>query len=214
MNRHSLLALVAVTVASVPPAPLRAQSLDGRSVQFGLMGGLTKPLGDLSPATTHAANAGALVTIGAPESNLRFRLDGQWQQLTGKTNSIELACSSCISATYQRNFRILDATANAVYSVRLSEPVRLYAIGGAGVYNVRGTVLVHQDAVLTGERTAVTRLGFNAGAGLSLRLGHLATFVEARIHNLLGDHAYESDGYSGALPGAFQFVPFSGGIVF
>lgn len=215
MNRFSFIAGAVIMLVSAPFPTLRTQSFEGRQLQFGLMGGFTKPIGDLSPSTTHAGNVGALMTLGAPTSRLRFRLDGQWPQITGKTNSVpQLACPSCSFSTYRRDFRVLDATANAVYSAKLSGAVGLYAIGGAGVYDVRGTVLVHQGSLVASERTAATRLGFNAGAGMSFRVGHLATFIEARVHSLVGSHAYENDGFDGALPGAFQLVPVSVGIIF
>ena len=136
MDRISFLAVVVMAIVSAPAATLHAQSLDGRQVQVGLMGGLTSPAGDLSPAATHAGNAGALVTIGTPLSHLRLRVDGQWQQITGKRFGQSLACIGCTATTRQRNYGILDATANVVYGGTLSGPLSVYAIGGV---NERGT---------------------------------------------------------------------------
>ena len=82
------------------------------------------------------------------------------------------------------------------------------------MYDVRGTDVTHEGALFVTQNSRATRLGFNGGAGLSVRFGHVATFVEARFHQLLGSHTYESDGFEGELPGAFQLVPISVGVVF
>lgn len=214
MNRISFVAAAVITVVAAPAPQLRAQTFSGRPVQVGLMGGFTIPAGDLSSAANHSGNAGALVTIGAPESHLRFRLDAQWQRITGNANYAGLSCPSCVIFSYQRNYRVLDATANAVYGGTVSRSVSLYMIGGVGVYAVRGTSIIRQDDLVVSESSSATRFGFNGGVGMSVRLGHLATFVEARYHQLLGSRAYENDGLNGPVPGAFKLVPISVGIVF
>jgi opacity protein-like surface antigen len=215
MNRISLVAAAVTIAVSAHPTSVRSQSFTGRPIQVGLMGGFTKPAGDLSPVSDHSGNAGVLVTFGAPVSHLRFRLDGQWQQITGKVNGGgQLTCVSCTSTSLQRNYRILDATANAVYGGTLSGPVSLYVIGGVGVYGVRGTTLIHQGDEHTSESVSATRFGFNGGAGASVRVGHVATFIEASFHQLVGSNAYANNGFYGQQAGAFQFVPINVGIVF
>jgi hypothetical protein len=215
MRRISFVMVAATAVLSLSAKSLRAQSLDGRQIQMGLMGGLTSPAGDLSSEATHAGNAGALVTIATPMSHLRFRLDGQWQQMTGKRFGGALACIGCVGYYAQRNYRILDATANAVYGRTLSGPVSVYMIGGVGVYNLRGTTVVHQGTLRVDASSGATRLGLNGGIGASWRLGHVATFIETRFHRLLGSTSYRADGlYNEGLYDSFQFVPISVGVVF
>jgi hypothetical protein len=217
MNRVSFATVTAISIVAIPAASLRAQSLDGRVVQVGLMGGLTSAAGNLSTSTTHAGNAGALVSVGTPASHLRFRLDAQWQQLSGKPfGGAELECPSCVGSTRQRNYRVLDATANAVFKGTLSGPVSVYVIGGVGVYDVRGTTVVQQGDLVTRSNSGATRFGFNGGVGTSVKVGNVATFFEARFHQLVGHISYSSsDGYyDGGPPGVFQFVPISVGVVF
>ena len=179
------------------------------------MGGLTSPAGDVSTAATHAGNAGVLATIRTPVRRLHFRVDGQWQQITGRAYGASLNCVSCTATFFQRNYRIVDATANAVYGGTLSGPVRVYVIGGVGVYDVRGTDITRENDRVVSTNSSVTRFGLNGGVGTSVKVGHIATFFEVRFHQLVGPTSFRSDGYhDGGLPGAFQFVPISAGIVF
>jgi opacity protein-like surface antigen len=216
MNRVSLVAVAAIALVSAPASSLRAQSLDDRVVQVGLMGGLTSAAGNLSTPTTHAGNAGALVTVGAPSSHLRFRLDAQWQQLSGKSYGGALECPGCVGTFRHRNYRVLDATANAVLQGTLAAPVSVYVIGGVGVYGVRGTTVIRQGDLVASGSSSATRFGLNGGVGTSVRVGNIATFFEVRFHQLVGHISYSSsDGYyDGGPPGAFQFVPISVGVVF
>jgi hypothetical protein len=214
--KASSLVVAAALMALPAHAALHAQSLPGKATQVGVMGGFTLPAGDLASSAYHAGNAGALVTFRAPASHLRFRLDGQWQQLTGnlygggpvpETNGYSTA------PFRRRSYRVLDATANAVYSGALARSARAYVIGGLGVYDVRGTTHFQQGTLLVDESSGATRMGLNGGAGVSVGVGHLATFIEARYHRLLGSHAYEKDGVDGGAPGAFQIVSISAGII-
>src|SRR5450432_3356715 len=82
MNRVSFVAALGF-VACASAAPLSAQRIGGTPVQFGVMGGATKPVGDVAAYTQHDWSLGALVSIGSPQSRFNFRADGQWQQLAG-----------------------------------------------------------------------------------------------------------------------------------
>jgi hypothetical protein len=84
-----------------------------------------------------------------------------------------------------------------------------------GVYDLRGTSVTHQGDLVASVASSSTRFGFNGGVGTSVRLGHVATFFEVRFHQLVGRTSFSSDGYhDGGLPGAFQFVPISVGVIF
>ncbi len=216
MKRIAFIVTIAAATFSASAGVLRAQTLDDRQVQFGVMGGLTNPAGDLSTAASHSANAGGLVSIATPVPHLRFRVDGQWQQISGKPfGGAYLACIDCAGDFTERNYRMFNATANAVVSARLGARVNAYGIGGLGVYRLRGTSITHQGTLVVSQSSSETRFGFNGGAGLSAKLGHVDTFFEVRFHQLFGTTSYYSDGYySGGLPGAFQFVPISIGVIF
>ena len=211
MKRFWLISVLTLTAA----IPARAQSIGGSPIQFGVMGGLTKPVGDLSGATNNDWNLGGLLLLGDPESKLRFRLDAQQQQLAGKVSGgSQLMCIGCTGTSYSRDYRVLDATANAVLSGALSRSTRIYLVGGLGVYNARGTNIVVQDALVVHQSSSVTRFGVNSGVGVNFKMGRHAGFVEARYHNVFGNNSFERDGINGDAPGSFQFVPVNVGFIF
>lgn len=210
MIRVSFVAALMLAAAT----PVSAQSIAGTPIQFGVMGGRTKPVGDLSSAANNDWNFGGLVLLGAPESRLRFRLDGQWQQMEGRVNGGALLCIGCTGLRYLRDYRVLDATANAVFSGAISGSAKVYLIGGMGIYNARGTNVLVNDALLIRQSSSVTRLGLNGGAGVSFKMGRHAGFVEARYHNVFGSNSFESNGITGDIPDSFQFVPINVGFVF
>jgi hypothetical protein len=213
MNRNSFVAVLGLAAGAITSA-LPAQSIAGTPIQFGVMGGRTKPVGDLSAAANNDWNFGGLVLFGAPESTLRFRLDGQWQQIAGKSFGGSLLCIGCVSTVRARDYRVIDATANAVLGTAISRSARLYVIGGVGVYNARGTNIVIQNTLHTSESSYVTRFGLNGGAGVSFKLGSHSGFIEARYHNVFGNNSFESDGINGGTPRSFQIVPINVGLVF
>jgi len=212
MNRISFVAagLGLIAIAAVPRLP--AQSLAGTSVQFGVMGGAAKPVGDVAFVTHLDWSLGALVAIGAPQSHLSLRVDGQWQQLAGVQPIIGgyLACLGCQTNAQPRaqSYRVLDVTTNAVYNFAPTASRSFYLIGGVGAYNER------QYDPASAESASVTRFGFNGGAGVRFRVFKHQTFVEARYHNIIGAHSFASGEFQYNRSQTFQFVPINVGLVF
>ena len=207
-------ALVLTLALVVPVAPLAAQADNGPSIRFGVMGGRTKPAGDLSNGATNDWNLGGLVLFGAPQSWIRFRLDGQWQRVQGTVAGGGLLCGNCPYYTTARNLRVLDATANAVISTPVSESAKLYLIGGVGVYNARTTLISSVNASYTRESETATRAGINGGVGATFKVGRHDAFVEARIHSLFGSSAFSRDPFYDAYPSNVRMLPFNVGFVF
>ena len=210
MNRISFVAAGLIAIAAVPTLP--AQSLAGTAVQFGFMGGAAKPVGDVAFVTHLDWSLGALVSIGAPESHLSLRVDGQWQQLAGIQPIVgaELVCLGCQNPPPPRaqSYRVLDVTTNAVYSFAPTASTSFYLIGGVGAYNER------QYDPASEESASVTRFGFNGGAGVSFRVFKHKTFVEARYHNIVGAHSFASGEFENNRSQTFQFVPINVGFLF
>jgi opacity protein-like surface antigen len=212
MNRISFVAaaLGLIAIAAVPPLP--GQSLAGTPVQFGVMGGAAKPVGDVAFVTHLDWSLGALVSIGAPQSHLSLRVDGQWQQLAGNQpiTGGNLACLGCQTNTEPRaqSYRVLDLTTNAVYNFAPTASRSFYLIGGVGAYNER------QYDPASEESASVTRFGFNGGAGVRFRVFKLQPFVEARYHNIVGAHSFASGQLQYNRSQTFQFVPINVGFVF
>jgi hypothetical protein len=195
MMRSTISAVVLGLVLAATAVPVSAQAIVSSPVRFGIMGGATFPMSDLKNAVKTGWNAGALVTIGVPLVPVSFRVDGQWQQLNAKAGIDAPA-----------NLRIIDGTANIVYTFGAALPTKFYLIGGAGVYNERfkdPSSDLHADG---------TKFGLNGGVGFKFQLTGFATFLEARYHNVIHGTAVGSVDASNAK--SLQFVPISVGITF
>ena len=196
MNRSSITAVALGLVLSAAAAPLSAQAIVSSPVRFGIMGGATFPLSDLKDDAKTGWNAGALVTIGVPLVPVSFRVDGQWQQLQGKN----------IPDFDRTDFRIIDGTANVVYTFGAALPTKFYLIGGIGVYNLRA-----KDNVADVSASS-TKFGLNGGIGFKFQLTGFATFIEARYHNVIHGTSIGDTGSSNA--NSLQFIPVTVGITF
>lgn len=201
MKRTAISAAVLGLVISATVAPVSAQAVVSSPVRFGIMGGATMPLSDFKDAAKTGWNAGILMNVGVPLVPVSFRVDAQWQQLTGKNYD---AGKGFIT---HDDFRIIDGTANVVYTFGAALPTKFYLIGGAGVYNVR----VKNDDL---DRNAnSTKFGLNGGVGFKFQLTGFSTFIEARYHNVFHGTDIGDTGNSGDAK-SLQFVPISVGITF
>jgi hypothetical protein len=193
MNRTSITAAALGLVLSAAAAPLHAQAIVSSPVRFGIMGGATLPLSDFKKEQKTGWNAGALLTIGVPLVPVSFRVDGQWQQLDHKSGLTQAA-----------NFRIIDGTANVVYTFGAALPTKFYLIGGVGIYNE------HVKFGDTDITQSATKFGLNGGVGFKFQLTGFATFIEARYHNVI--HGEDINGLG--VTNSLQFIPITVGITF
>lgn len=208
MKRISIVVATMGILIIASTSPLSSQVISGTPLHFGLMGGAVKPVGNLSAYADHNWSAGALLSIGKDDAPLRFRFDGQWQQVKGRRYGGSLDCVICHGVIEGTDFRVLDATANVVYSVAVSAPTHLYFIGGLGVYNERAT------DISTDASVNRTRFGINGGAGVSFHFFHKSTFVEARYHDIVRGGSFGSYGNVYEGPNTFQFIPINVGVMF
>lgn len=174
------------------------------------MGGGSIPIGLLSDASKAGGNAGVLVSLVRPFSSVSLRIDGQWHHMGegGGRVGYTVAPGGGGYLPEPIAMRILDATANIEYDFSRGMPTSFYLIAGAGVYGERAT------SPANGSSGNATKLGFNAGAGVKVKLGVLDGFLEARYHNVIhgsnvGDYAFRS-----TSPKSLQFVPISIGVIF
>lgn len=141
------------------------------SVQFGIGGGLTLPLGDFGDAAKTGFQ-GALHAEFAPANMpVGFRIEGMYQRL-GFSDLFETAFGS-------GNWQIISGTANVVYTFQTSEESTFhpYLIGGAGVYNMKSNFDDFDD-------DSETKFGINGGAGFNVAMGGASVFIEGRFHNV------------------------------
>ena len=197
MKRTAITAAVLGLILSAGAAPISAQAIVSSPVRFGIMGGATVPLSDLSDFNKTGWNAGALVTIGVPLVPVSFRIDGQWQQMQAKND-----------VAFPADLRIIDGTANVVYTFGAALPTKFYLIGGLGVYNER---FKDPDTDISASGT---KFGLNAGVGFKFQLTGFATFIEARYHNVIHGTDVGGGDASGGDVRSLQFIPITVGITF
>ena len=175
-----------------------AQEVSRSPIQFGVMGGASLPTGDFNDLLKTGWNAGALLNFGFSNSPVALRVDGSWNQFNPKG-----------SITGDPHFRVLDATADAVFSFGTKSPAQFYILGGAGIYNMKVTNADDDFNFSDGEST--TKFGLNGGVGLKFTAGPVAPFIEARYHYVFsGDNFHNVDGGSSK----FQMIPISVGLTF
>ena len=174
-----------------------AQEVSRSPIQFGVMGGASFPTADFNDLLKTGWNAGALLNFGFSNSPVALRVDGSWNQFDPKGTT-----------TGSPHFRVLDATADAVFSFGSKSPAQFYVLGGAGVYNMK---ITNDDNNLDFSSGSTTKFGLNGGVGLKFTAGPVAPFVEARYHYVFsGDNFHNVDGGSAK----FQMIPISVGLTF
>ena len=176
---------------------IAAQEVVSRSpIQFGVMGGATIPVGDFKDLLGTGWNAGALLNFGFANSPVALRVDGSWNQFNFK------------DVSNSPHFRVLNATADAVFSFGTKSPAQFYALGGVGIYNFKVTGNNDSFDFSSGS---TTKFGLNGGVGVKFTAGPLAPFVEARYHYVFSGDNFSNDSGNSSK---FQMIPISVGLTF
>jgi hypothetical protein len=168
--------------------PAAAQGTGG--FQFGLTGGVTVPKGDTSNAFDNGYHGGLVLNYELPALPLGLRVDGDYHRLDAKTGV------SGVSGSAQ----VIDGNANLVLGLRILI-VKVYALGGVGVYNNRFS---GSAGGRSGTTLSETDFGWNAGVGAAFVVGKVSIFVEGRYHEVTLDNS----------AGKFKFIPVTAGILF
>ena len=175
----------------------QAQEVSRSPIQFGVMGGASFPTGDFNDLLKTGWNAGALLNFGFANSPVALRVDGSWNQFSFKNID-----------TGSPHFRVIDATADAVFSFGSKSPAQFYVLGGAGVYNFKVTGDNNNFDFSTGT---TTKFGLNGGVGVKFTAGPVAPFVEARYHYVFSGDSFNNNNSNSAK---FQMIPISVGLTF
>ena len=175
MTFRSLAAAVAMLAVCALPASAQ--------LSLSVAAGVNAPINSLADLAETGYNVAAGLNVNSSGLPVGLKIEGAYNglQLRGPGGDV----------------RIITGTANAVFNVGKT-PNAPYLIAGLGAYSRRIT-----DAVgNTGDKTV---FGINGGGGLRFPLSGISTFLEARIHFMLGDKSNAAD---------FQFIPVTFGIVF
>jgi opacity protein-like surface antigen len=211
---------IAGVILAAGSVPLSAQVAVSRPVRFGIAGGATVPVSDISDFSKTGWHAGALVEAGVPLFPWGLRVDAMWNQLGEKDTEFGTVKN-----------RIIDGTVNATYAFGGLSVTKFYLIGGLGIYNMKTEIEnapvftldmatpqesrnptpriarqiappTHQIGEFGDAENTQTKFGLNAGAGLRFQLTGFSTFIEARWHTIF------TEGKNA------QVVPISVGITF
>ena len=160
MHRTIMTVAMAVGAVAAPATHAEAQ----RRTTFGFAAGATIPTGVLGDATSLGFHAlGTLSISGTATSPLGFRIDGMYNNLSGKNSGPDLS--------------IWTVNGNLVYAFPGGLTATPYLIGGAGWYNLK--------ADESDEST--NEFGINGGIGVRFPLSGFSTFAEVRFHNIFSD---------------------------
>jgi hypothetical protein len=153
-------------------------------------GGVALPVGALADTQDPGFNALLGLALGAPDLPIGVRFDGVYNRFPRPKVGVP---QSGPTNTY--SLRVMGLLGNLIYALP-GTSVKTYVLAGGGFYNTRLDV--------AGSKSE-NDPGLNAGAGLTFRLGPIASFVEARYHYI---RRQPEDG------GLIHFVPITIGLLF
>lgn len=172
----------AALVATVGVAGAGAQTLNppARPVTYGIDGGITFPVGNLSDGSGIGFNLNGLVGWHSPTTPLGLRGEVGWTMLSRKTVNI-----GTVSAQGPRA-NIVNAIGNVTWTFRQSDLTEQgmtpYVLAGVGVYYLK-----YSSSDVPGANGSNTNMGINGGGGINFPLGTMSAFAEARIHHIFGN---------------------------
>lgn len=166
MMKRSLRLVGIAGALVVAPALMSAQ--DSKPISFGVMGGLSLPMGDFGDGYDSGYNVTGNVWFKPnPSGPLGFRGDIGYDAFNAQVSDL--------------TFSSLSFVGNVTYHLGQASAeggIRPYVIGGLGLY--RGSTNVPNSE-------SNTEFGFGAGGGLEFKLSGFTTFAEARFVNVNGD---------------------------
>jgi hypothetical protein len=196
-ERHRQDSIAAVDAArqdSIARAQQRAQSRNALDVArsrnsgfyMAVAGGSTMPMGNIKTAVNDSYDAGWNVTVpfgwDFAHFPLGLRFDIAMDNLTARGNFVDASSNPVMG----HNLAIYSGSAGLKLNVPLFRTAsRFYLIGGAGAHRITG---YWTNATLTDSaqtiQNAKTDIGWYGGAGINLRFGRTAFFVESRYINI------------------------------
>jgi opacity protein-like surface antigen len=175
-----------------------------RPVSFGIALGASMPTGDAGEGLEMGYHAMGTLSFSPPALPVGIRIDGMFNQLSGKTVSTPLGDFEA------GDVRILGLNANATFGMPMAaSPISPYLIGGLGMYNFSSPDAEDDPSTSEDEAASETKMGFNIGVGTKFALAGFGTFAEIRYH-MVTDAAVDENGKKSS----FTFVPITFGITF
>jgi hypothetical protein len=170
---------------------LSAGAASAQGLGFGVNAGAAMPTGSTLDHNDIGYTVGASLFLRPALSPLSFRIDG---------NYAVMGAGSDASLPANRDLKVTSGTANLQFGLG-GDAVKLYAVGGAGVYTTQYEGLDRSDM----------QLGFNGGLGVNLPLSGFNTSIEARLHYIPANDNGPGIGYQREK---VMFIPVTFGINF
>jgi hypothetical protein len=160
MKRALVFSTTMLTALATVALPAHAQ----RRASVGIAAGATVPVGELGKSLSTGFHVlGTLAISGTASSPLGFRIDGMYNDLSGKKTG--------------PNQKVWTVNGNLVYAFPGGLTATPYLLGGAGWYH----------STSEGSDESRSDLGINAGIGARFALSGFSTFAEVRYHNIFSD---------------------------
>jgi hypothetical protein len=169
---------------------ISAGAASAQGLGFGVNAGAAMPTGSTLDHNDIGYNVGASLFLRPALSPLSFRVDGNYAAMGGATEN----------GLKRPDLKVMSGTANLQLGLG-GEVVKLYAVGGAGVYTTQYQGLDRSDM----------QLGFNGGFGVNLPLSGFNTSIEARLHYIPANDNGPGLGYQ---RDKVMFIPVTFGINF
>ena len=153
-----------------------AGAQDSKPISFGVMGGLSLPMGDFGDAYDSGYNITGNVYLTPSGQRFRLRGDIGYENFGGQS----------IGSVASSDFSVLSFTGNLVFPLGTSDgegSIRPYVIGGGGLYRGSSTI----EVVGVSRSESDTNFGIAVGGGFEFQLSGFTTFAEARFTNVFSD---------------------------
>lgn len=152
-----------------------AQAQVGKSYKFGGDLGAAVPLGNFGDGADVGYHLGGLFEYTPKSMPVSWRGEIAYNRNGLKDTGID---------GLDGNFSMLNLVGNAVMPLgNKASSIRPYVIGGMGIYRVKASA--EFDGVTASQSD--TKMGLNAGGGLSFHLSGFETFVETRFNSVFTD---------------------------
>lgn len=167
------------------------QALAQKSYAVGVSGGAAIPTGKFNDNYSAGYAITAFIALGVPDLPIGVRLDGIYNQFSGRTVTPAGGGASVVNP----DLRLMGVLGNLLYTFP-STSAKPYLVAGGGFYNSK---------VDSPDAKSRNDFGFSAGLGVTFGLGPLAAAIEARYHGISRDTN---------VGGNIHFVPVTIGITF
>lgn len=196
-----------IFVPQILQAQFSGPSQSPHTIGIGIGGGAVIPTGNGTDAYKSGFQGQGYLLVNLIGIPLRFNLG--YQRLNLKQdllNSLGVPTSTSVTGYSS----LLAGTAGLQIPL-LHTPIYPYLTGGIGAFHVQSQIDSGGSSSTynnTGSKMSAIQFGFDAGAGLGLRLGRVTAFAEGKIQNVYSN--------TGVIKSAKQInaVPVSVGLLF